>query len=150
KWVHEIVVAFSGIAANFAGIPLAFAFIATLGVQGYVTRNLLQWFHIDLYHTLNFSLYTFWGLVLAYSYFELPLMILLTLPALDALRPQWKEAATSLGASNFTYWRKVALPILLPSLIAAFMLLFANAFAAFATAYSLAQGAINLVPILIS
>jgi putative spermidine/putrescine transport system permease protein len=77
-------------------------------------------------------------------------MMLITLPALDALRPQWREAATSLGASTFIYWRRIALPILLPSLIAAALLLFANSFAAFATAYALAQGAINLVPILIS
>jgi putative spermidine/putrescine transport system permease protein len=77
-------------------------------------------------------------------------MILVTLPALEGLRPEWREAATNLGASRFTYWRKVGLPVLLPSLIAAAMLLFANAFAAFATAYALAQGNINLVPIQIS
>lgn len=150
KWVRDIVTAFSSIAANFAGVPLAFAFISTLGATGFVTTTLISWFHIDLYHNFHFSVYSFWGLVMAYSYFEFPLMILITLPALEALRPQWREAATSLGASNFTYWRKIALPILFPSLIAALMLLFANAFAAFATAYALAQGAINLVPILIS
>jgi putative spermidine/putrescine transport system permease protein len=149
-WLRNLLIGFSSIAANFAGIPLAFAFISTLGATGFVTVLLLHWFHIDLYQGLNFSLYTFWGLVLAYSYFEIPLMVLITLPALDAVQPQWREAATSLGASTFTYWRRVALPILMPSLIAATMLLFANAFGAFATAYALAQGAINLVPILIS
>jgi putative spermidine/putrescine transport system permease protein len=149
-WLRNLLIGFSSIAANFAGIPLAFAFISTLGATGFVTVLLLRWFHIDLYQGLNFSLYTFWGLVLAYSYFEIPLMVLITLPALDAVQPQWREAATSLGASTFTYWRRVALPILMPSLIAATMLLFANSFGAFATAYALAQGAINLVPILIS
>ena len=147
SWLRNVIIGFSSIAANFAGIPLAFAFISTLGVTGFITVLLLQWFHIDLYNGLNFSLYTFWGLVLAYTYFELPLMILVTLPALNALRPEWREAATNLGASSFTYWRKVALPILLPSLVAAAMLLFANSFGAFATAYALAQGGINLVPI---
>ena len=150
KWVHDIVIAFASIATNFAGIPLAFAFISTFGVTGYVTRILLQWFHINLYQTVHFSLYTFWGLVMAYSYFEVPLMILVMFPALDALRPQWREAATSLGASDFTYWRRIALPILFPSIVSGAMLLFANAFAAFATAYALAQGGINLVTILIS
>src|SRR5260221_1689733 len=77
-------------------------------------------------------------------------MILVTLPALSALRPEWREAATNLGASNFTYWRRVGLPILLPSLIAATMLLFANSFGAYATAFALAQDNIDLVPILIS
>jgi putative spermidine/putrescine transport system permease protein len=149
-WLRNLIVGFSSVAANFAGVPLAFAFVATLGSAGYATVLLLNWFHIDLYNGLNFSLYSFWGLVLVYCYFLLPLMILITLPALEGLRPEWREAATNLGASSFTYWRKVALPVLMPSLIAATMLLFANAFAAFATAYALAQGNINLVPIQIS
>jgi len=150
QWLRNLLISFSSIAANFAGVPLAFAFIATLGVTGFITVYLLQWFHIDLYNGLNFSIYKFWGLVIVYVYFQLPLMILITLPALNALRPEWKEAATNLGASNFTYWRRVALPILLPSLVAATMLLFANSFGAFATAYALAQGNINIVPILIN
>src|SRR5215469_10496020 len=149
KWLHNLIVGFSSVAANFAGVPLAFAFIATLGVTGFITTFLLNWFHIDLYKS-GFSLYTFAGLVLVYTYFQLPLMILLTIPALGAVRPEWREASTNLGASNFTYWRRIALPILLPSLIAAMLLLFANSFGAFATAYALAQGEINLVPIQIS
>jgi putative spermidine/putrescine transport system permease protein len=147
-WLRNFLIGFSSIAANFAGVPLAFAFIATLGVTGFVTVALHDWLHISLYD-LGFSVYTFWGLVLVYTYFQLPLMILVTVPALSALRPEWKEAATNLGASSFTYWWRVALPILLPSLIAAAMLLFANAFGAYATAFALAQGNINLVPILI-
>jgi len=148
-WLRNLLISFSSIAANFAGVPLAFAFVATLGVTGYVTVALHNWLHIDLYN-LGFSIYNFWGLVIVYVYFQLPLMILVTLPALSALRPEWREAATNLGASNFTYWRRVALPILFPSLVAAAMLLFANSFGAFATAFALAQGNINLVPILIN
>ncbi len=146
--LRNFIVGFSSIAANFAGVPLAFAFVATLGAEGFITVMIHNWFHVNLYD-IGFSLYTFWGLVLVYSYFQLPLMILVTVPALSALRPEWREAATNLGASSFTYWRRVALPILMPSLIAATMLLFANAFGAYATAYALAQGAINIVPILI-
>lgn len=148
-WLRNFLVGFSSIAANFAGVPLAFAFVATLGVEGFITILIHNLFHVDLYN-LGFSLYTFWGLVIVYTYFQLPLMILVTLPALSALRPEWREAATNLGASNFTYWRRVGLPILLPSLIAATMLLFANSFGAFATAYALAGGGINLVTILIN
>ncbi|HVB72342.1 MAG TPA: ABC transporter permease subunit [Ktedonobacteraceae bacterium] len=150
SWLRNFLIGFSSIAANFAGVPLAFAFVATLGVTGFVTVAILNILHIDLYNSLGFSIYEFWGLVIVYVYFQLPLMILLTLPALNGLRPEWREAATNLGASNFTYWRRVALPILLPSLIAAAMLLFANSFGAFATAFALAQGSINLVPILIN
>jgi putative spermidine/putrescine transport system permease protein len=147
-WLRNFLIGFSSIAANFAGVPLAFAFVATLGVTGFVTVAIHDWLHISLYD-LGFSVYTFWGLVLVYTYFQLPLMILVTVPALSALRPEWREAATNLGASSFTYWQRVALPILLPSLIAAAMLLFANAFGAYATAFTLAQGNINIVPILI-
>jgi putative spermidine/putrescine transport system permease protein len=147
--LRNFLVGFSSIAANFAGVPLAFAFVATLGITGYLTVLIHTLFHVNIYD-LGFSLYTFWGLVIVYTYFQLPLMILLTLPALSALRPEWREAATNLGASNFTFWRRVGLPILLPSLIAATMLLFANSFGAFATAYALAQGGINIVPILIN
>jgi putative spermidine/putrescine transport system permease protein len=148
-WLRNFFIGFSSIAANFAGVPLAFAFVSTLGVTGFVTVLIRNTFHISLYDQ-GFSLYSFWGLVLAYTYFQLPLMVLLTVPALNALRPEWREAATNLGASTFTYWRRVALPVLLPSLLAATMLLFANSFGAFATAYSLGQGNINLVTILIS
>lgn len=150
NWLRNLLVGFSSIAANFAGVPLAFAFVATLGVTGFITVALHSWFHVDLYNQLNFSLYRFWGLVLVYIYFQLPLMILITLPALNGLRPEWREAATNLGASTFTYWWRIGLPVLLPSLIAAMMLLFANSFGAFATAFALAQGSINLVPILIN
>src|SRR5437588_3661631 len=148
-WLRNFLIGFSSIAANFAGVPLAFAFVATLGVTGFVTVAFHDLLHVNLYD-LNFSIYNFWGLVIVYVYFQLPLMILVTLPALSALRPEWREAATNLGASNFTYWRRVALPILFPSLVAATMLLFANSFGAFATAFALAQGNIALVPILIN
>ncbi len=149
SWLRNFLIGFSSIAANFAGVPLAFAFVATLGTTGFITVFLLNVFHVDIYGA-GFSLYQFWGLAIVYVYFQLPLMILLTVPALNGLHPEWREAATNLGASNFTYWRRVGLPILLPSLIAATMLLFANSFGAFATAFALAQGGINLVPILIN
>ena len=144
--LRNVIIGFSSVSANFAGIPLASAFIATLGATGFITLLFLNIFHVDLYG-LHFSLYSFGGLALAYTYFQLPLMILITVPALSALRPEWREAATNLGASNFAYWRRVALPILFPSIVAAAMLLFANSFGAFATAYALGQGEINLVPI---
>ena len=148
-WLRNFLIGFSSIAANFAGVPLAYAFISTLGVTGFITVFLHNWLHISLYD-LGFSLYNFWGLVLVYTYFQLPLMVLITVPALNALRPEWREAATNLGASTFLYWRRVALPVLLPSIIAGVMLLFANSFGAYASAVALAQNNINLVTILVS
>ncbi len=149
NWLRNLLVGFSSIAANFAGVPLAFAFVSTLGVTGFVTVLLQNLFHVSIYDA-GFSLYSFGGLALVYIYFQLPLMVLLTVPALSALKPEWREAATNLGASNASYWRRVALPILLPSLIAATMLLFANSLGAYATAYALAQGNINLLTIQIA
>ena len=147
--LRNFLIGFSSIAANFAGVPLAYAFISTLGVTGFITVFLHNSLHISLYD-LGFSLYNFWGLVLVYTYFQLPLMVLVTLPALNALRPEWREAATNLGAFSFLYWWRVALPVLLPSIIAGTMLLFANSFGAYASAVALAQDNINLVTILVS
>jgi putative spermidine/putrescine transport system permease protein len=137
RWLRSALLSFSGVASNFAGIPLAFAFIATLGQLGIITQ-LLKGIGISLYPT--FSLYTFWGLVIVYAYFQIPLMVLIMAPALDGLRREWREAAESLGASNWQYWRRVALPILMPSILGAIVLLFGNAFGAHATAFALTGG----------
>ena len=97
----------------------------------------------------GFSLYSFWGLSVTYLYFQFPLMVLIITPALDGLRREWREAAENLGATGWQYWRYVGLPVLLPSLLGAMILLFGNAFGAYATALSLTGGLINLVTILI-
>jgi putative spermidine/putrescine transport system permease protein len=139
---------FSGVASNFAGVPLAFAFISTLGRVGIVTVLLRTAFGIELYGA-GFNLYSFWGLSLTYTYFQIPLMILIIEPALEGMKKEWREAAENLGASSLQYWFKVGIPVLLPALLAAFILLFGNAFGAYATAYALTGGLINLVTILI-
>lgn len=139
---------FSGVASNFAGVPLAFAFMATLGRTGMITILIKTLFGINLYD-LGFSIYSFWGLTFTYIYFQFPLMVLIITPALDGLRREWREAAEILGASSWDYWRKVALPILTPSILGAMILLFGNAFGAYATALSLTGGFINLITILI-
>ncbi|HEX7626603.1 MAG TPA: ABC transporter permease subunit [Gaiellaceae bacterium] len=139
---------FSGVAANFGGIPLAFAFIATLGPLGILTTFLRVHLHYDL-NGHNFSLFSKTGVELAYMYFQLPLMILVIAPAIDGLRREWREAASNLGAAQWQFWRYVGLPVLMPSILGAVILLFGNAFAAYATAYSLTSGSVNIVPILI-
>jgi putative spermidine/putrescine transport system permease protein len=138
---------FCGVASNFAGVPLAFSFIATLGRLGLVTV-LLKNIGWDLYGD-GFSLYTFWGLCVTYLYFQLPLMVLIMTPALDGLKASWREACESLGGSTWHYWRYIALPILLPAFLSSFLLLFGNAFGAYATAYALTSGQINLVTMVI-
>ncbi len=148
RWVRSIITTFSGVAANFGGIPLAFAFIATLGSIGVATQFLKNQLHIDLYGQ-GFTLFGKTGVEIVYLYFQLPLMILVIAPAIDGLRQEWREASSNLGASSWQFWRYVGLPVLMPSILGAIILLFGNAFAAYATAYSLTSGTVNLVPILI-
>lgn len=148
KGLRSAVVTFSGVASNFAGVPLAFAFIATLGRLGLVTIILKTVFGLDLYRS-GFNLLSFWGLTLTYLYFQIPLMVLIITPAIDGLKREWKEAASILGATNLQYWRMVAFPILLPSILGTLALLFANAFGAVATAIALTGSSLNIVPILL-
>lgn len=141
--VRETLITLSDVTTNFAGAPLAFAFVVILGLNGVITQFLLQYFQYELYP--GFSIYSFSGLVLAYVYFQLPLMVLLILPAFGGIKKEWQESAQSLSASTFQFWWHIGIPVLLPSLIAGFTLLFANAFGAYATAYTLVQSKMSLV-----
>ena len=139
---------FCGVAANFGGIPLAFAWIATLGPLGVVTVWLRDAGWDPTSH--GFQLFSKTGVELVYLYFQLPLMILVIAPAIEGLKREWREAAANLGAKPWQFWRYVGIPVLMPSLLGAMILLFGNSFAAYATAYSLTSGSVNIVPILIS
>ncbi|HMD89404.1 MAG TPA: ABC transporter permease subunit [Anaerolineaceae bacterium] len=158
KWMRSIILSFSGLAANFGGVPLAFAFIATLGHTGFLTaifRGICfpaaggaQTCPFDLYQN-GFNLYSVAGLTLTYLYFQFPLMVLTITPALQGLKKEWLEASQNLGGSSYHYWWHVALPILWPSILGSSILLFASAFGAYATAEALTGGSIYLVTILI-
>ena len=147
SFMRSSLMTFCGVASNFAGVPLAFAFIALLSPSGELTRILIKLGFNPYFH--GFTLYTFWGLSLVYMYFQFPLMVLIIAPAIDGLRREWLEAAENLGASSFQYWRYVAFPILLPAILGTMILLFGNSFGAFATAQALTGGQINLVTIVI-
>jgi putative spermidine/putrescine transport system permease protein len=147
-WIRPTLMTFSGVASNFAGVPLAFAFLSTLGRMGLVTVLLRTYFDINLYAT-GFSILSFVGLALTYLYFQIPLMVLIVTPALEGLKKEWREACDCLGGTAFHYWRYVALPVLWPSMVGAMLLLFANAFGAVATAYALTGSSLNIVPILL-
>jgi putative spermidine/putrescine transport system permease protein len=147
-WIRHGLLTFSGVASNFAGVPLAFAFLATLGRTGLLTVLLRDWLGFNLYST-GFNLLSFFGLTITYMYFQIPLMILILTPALDGMKKEWREAASILGATNGQYWRMVAFPILWPSLLGTTLLLFANSFGAIATAFALTGSSLNIVPILL-
>lgn len=144
-WIRRTIAGFSGVAANLGGIPLAFAFVALLGVQGLLTRILFHW-GIDLYGA-GFRISDTWGILVVYLYFQIRLMVLVMLPAIDGLKFTWREAAYNAGATRAQYWRHVGLPLLAPSLISGTLLLFANSFSAYATASALSTKASKLVPL---
>jgi len=141
--LREAVLTASGVLANFGGVPLAFAFVATLGNSGVLTR----YFGLA---DKGWNLYSFSGLVIVYLYFLIPLMVLTITPALDGLRVQWREAARNNGATAFQYWRHIALPVLAPSLLGGFVLLFGSAFAAYATAAAMVGSSVPLVTLQIA
>jgi putative spermidine/putrescine transport system permease protein len=144
--LRRVVSSGAGVLAYFAGVPLAFAFIATLGrAPGGVLTSLLDHIGIDLY-AHGFSISSLFGVGLAYVYFQVPLMVILITPALEGLRPQWEEAARSLGASRLEYLRHVALPVTAPAFIGSLLILFGNAFSAYATALALVGAALPLIP----
>lgn len=146
-WLHRAVTSLAAVASQMGGPPLAYMFLAFMGAQGLLT--------IWLQDLLGFSLNeaipagSFWGIVVAYLYFQIPLMAVLSLSALQGIRREWHDSGVSLGASRARILFTVTLPILSPSLIGGLLLLFANAFSGYAAAYALAGSGANLVPILI-
>jgi putative spermidine/putrescine transport system permease protein len=147
KFIRNGLTALSDVTTNFGGAPLAFAFIVILGSTGIITM-LFKQVGIHLYPA--FRIYSISGLTIAYLYFQMPLMILLIIPSLLGLKREWQEAAVNLGASTFQYWTRVALPILFPALVSGFLLLFANSFGAYATAWTLTGSDVDLITIRIA
>jgi len=143
--LRDFVSAFANMTSNFAGVPLAFAFIILLGFNGALTLLLKQ---IGLLE--DFSIYSKSGLILVYTYFQIPLGVLLLYPAFDALREDWRESAALLGANHWQYWRHIGLPVLTPALLGTFVILLANALGAYATVYALTTGNFNVLPIRIA
>jgi putative spermidine/putrescine transport system permease protein len=145
KALRQMVITASGVFANFGGVPLAFLFIASLASTALVTGWLTD-LHLNIY-SAGFSLFDLAGVATVYMYFQIPLMVLIILPALEGLRPSWREAAENLGARSWSYWRHVGGPVLMPSFLSCLMLLFGSALSAYATAEALTGGTIALVPI---
>lgn len=143
--LRRLVTSICGVLAQFGGVTLAFAFIATLGISGVVSVWLDRVLGTGL--TSSTWLFQLKGLVLVYTYFQIPLMVIVFLPALDGIRSQWREAASNLGATTWQYWRLVGLPLLAPAFIGSLLLLFANAFAAYATAAALVSQGNPIIPL---
>ncbi|NYJ31386.1 putative spermidine/putrescine transport system permease protein [Galbitalea soli] len=126
----------ASVLAQFGGVMLAFAFIATIGAQGLLSVWLVSTFHLDINADGPF-LYSVPGLVIPYTYFQVPLMVLTFMPAMEGLKPTWGEATATLGGTRLSYWTRIAMPILAPAFFGSVVLLFANAFSSYATAAAL-------------
>src|SRR5246127_3390024 len=118
--LRQVVITMSGVFANFGGVPLAFLFVSSLGSTGLITGWLSD-IGLNIYN-MGFTLYTMSGVAVVYMYFQVPLMVLVILPALEGLRPAWKEAAENLGARGWQYWRYVGGPVLMPSFLGCVLL----------------------------
>lgn len=145
-FVRRVVDSASSVLAQFGGIMLAFAFIATIGIQGIVTVSLKEWFGIDIFSG-SVWLYELPGLILPYLYFQVPLMVITFLPAMQAVKPGWAEAVATLGGSSVSYWVRVGVPVLSPAFLGSLLLLFANAFSSYATAAALISQGSQIVPL---
>jgi putative spermidine/putrescine transport system permease protein len=141
--LRRVVITASGVFANFGGVPLAFLFIATLSTTGVVTAWIKDISGVNIWND-GFSLYNPYGVAVVYMYFQVPLMVLVILPALEGLRPAWREAASNLGASTWQYWRRIGGPVLLPAFMGCVLLLFGSALSAYATAEALTGGTVAL------
>lgn len=133
--------------SNFAGIPLAFAYMILLGNAGLMVHIGES---LGVEALANYNLYTSNGMSMIYIYFQIPLATLLLIPAFDGVRKEWKEAALLLGSREGYFWRKVGIPVLMPSILGTFSVLFANALAAYATVYALMMNNISLLPVQIA
>lgn len=143
--LQRFLLSFANMTSNFAGVPLAFAFVILLGLNGCLTLLLKQSGLLA-----DFRLYTRDGMVLVYAWFQIPLGILLLYPAFDGLKKEWLEAAALLGASRWRFWRHIGLPVLFPALAGTFVILLANALGAYATIYALTSGNFNVIPVRIA
>jgi putative spermidine/putrescine transport system permease protein len=141
--LRQLVVAACGVLAQFGGVMLTFAFLALIGYNGMVTLFIQN----NITHDkLDMSwVYSLTGLIMLYAYFQIPLMLIVFLPSLDGLRQEWYDASESLGGSAWSFWRNVGGPILAPSFLGALLLLFTNAFSAYATAQALISQGCGLV-----
>lgn len=142
--IRDRLLMLSNMTSNFAGVPLAFAYIVLLGSNGVFTLLFKQW-GWDVF--AGFDLYSWTGLVLVYVYFQVPLSMLLLYPSFYGIQEQWKEAASLLGATKLRFWTTVGLPVLTPAVFGTLGILFANAMGAYATAYALVGGNYNLLAV---
>ncbi|MEJ4045997.1 ABC transporter permease [Erwinia sp. SLM-02] len=143
--LHRFLMSFTNMTSNFAGVPLAFAFVILLGLNGCLTLLMRKYEIMQ-----GFKLYSTDGLIVVYTWFQIPLGILLLYPAFDGLKKEWQESAALLGASRWRYWRHVGLPVMTPALVGTFVILLANALGAYATIYALTTGNYNVIPVRIA
>jgi putative spermidine/putrescine transport system permease protein len=131
---RSVWLALLNVSANFGGIGLAFGYIAALGTYGMVTL-----FMQDIGIPFDApQMGTVASLILAYEYTNVPLFVLLTLPAMGILRSEWLEAAEVAHATRTQFWRYIGMPVLTPFLAAGWLLIFTWSIGIYGLAYAMA------------
>jgi putative spermidine/putrescine transport system permease protein len=143
--LRRLLISFTNMTSNFAGVPLAFAFIILMGANGVLTLTLQRLGVLE-----GIQLYSTGGLIVIYTWFQVPLGILLLFPAFSGLKLEWRDAASLLGAGRIAYWRHIGLPVLWPAMASTLTVLMANAMGAYATVYALVNTSYNLMTIRIA
>lgn len=146
---YRVSVALSSVLAQFGGVMLTFAFLATFGFNGVISTLAIK-YTPNSFLADSAWLYETNGLMVLYTFFQIPLMVLVFLPTIENLRPHWREASDSLGGNSAEYWYRVGIPVLTPSFVGATLLLFVNSFSAYATAATLINLSSFLTPLQIA
>lgn len=146
---YRVSVALSSVLAQFGGVMLTFAFLATFGFNGVISTLAIK-YTPNSFLADSAWLYGINGLIILYTFFQIPLMVLVFLPTIENLRPHWREASDSLGGNSAEYWYRVGIPVLTPSFVGAALLLFVNSFSAYATAATLINLSSFLTPLQIA
>ncbi|MEU4039160.1 ABC transporter permease [Streptomyces collinus] len=100
------------------------ALLLALGRNGVVGAWLDSWFGITLPFTTA-------GVVVAEAFVAMPFLVISVEGTLRAADPRFEEAATTLGASRFTAFRRVTLPLIAPGIAAGAVLAWARALGEF-------------------
>ncbi len=128
----QILIIIASMSAPFVG---AYSWILLLGRNGVITKFLMNVFHLP-----QIDIYGFSGIVLVFTLQLFPLVFLYLNGAFKSIDSSVLEAAESMGCYGFDRFRKIILPLLTPTLLAAALLVFMRAFSDFGTPMLIGEG----------
>lgn len=128
----QILIIIASMSAPFVG---AYSWILLLGRNGVITKWLATAFGFP-----KIDIYGFLGIVLVFTLQLFPLVFLYVSGALKSMDNSLLEAAESMGVTGSKKLTKIVLPLLVPTLLAAALLVFMRAFSDFGTPMLIGEG----------